>query len=113
MRCLGRVGDRLAGELIAGGEQAVLDDRVGDGWVRFAQSSVVEVATALPRERVDTSREPDLRLGSGGELAGRPGSPIFVLTQPGSTELLTTSGQRRATAAASTASRSLESEYAW
>ena len=113
MRCPRRIGDHLAGELITGGEQAVLDGGVGDGGVRFAWPSMVEVAAALPREWVATGGEPDLRLGPGPSSPGAPGPPIFVRTQPGSTELLTTFGHRRATAAASTASNSLESAYAW
>src|SRR4051812_37202192 len=62
------VGDHLAGELMTSGEQAVLDDGVGDGGVRFARPSMVEVAAALPREWVAAGREPDLRLGPVADL---------------------------------------------
>ncbi len=41
--------------------------------------------------------------------SGAPGPPILVGTQPGSRALLSTPGQRRATANASTTSNSLES----
>jgi hypothetical protein len=107
-----RVGDHLARELITRVEQAVLDDAVGDRGVHLAWPSMVDVATALPREWVATGREPNLCLGPRAKLAGASRPPIFVRTQPGSTELLTTSGHRRATATASTASKSLESQYA-
>ena len=43
--------------------------------------------------------------------SGALGPPILVGTQPGSTELVITSGQRRAIAAASVVTKSLLSEY--
>jgi hypothetical protein len=81
--------------------------RVGVGW---ADLLVVEVLASDQGCGVIADREPGLGDRGEREVVGAPEPPILVATQPGSTELDRTPGQRRATPNASRMSKSLLSE---
>jgi hypothetical protein len=109
-RAAGHLYTRQLGEPV---EQSVLERDV----TRFARrrrvSPMMPVVAADTRSGVFAHRQPSLRRVPGREVVGRSAATHLRGTQPGSTALLSTPGQRRATANASAVTYNLLSEYAW
>src|SRR5580700_3535742 len=103
-------GERCAGQCRAQVEQAFLHGRRVGGRVDLPAMLVVEVLTAYHRRGSSLVASHACVTGARLRSSGAPGPPILVATQPGSSALEKTPGQRRATANASTTSKSLLSE---
>lgn len=91
-------------------EQLSLELRIVDSGMRLNASLMMPIPSASNRFRIIASSQPLLSKMSQPQVIWRISSPILVGTQPGSTELLRTSGQIRATAAARVVTKSLLSE---
>src|SRR5579863_9089016 len=93
-----------AGELRTGGEQGLRQPGVAGGRVGSQGTAPFEIAAGDIGVRVVARGEPDLGFRADGKLIRCAWPPSLVLIQPGSTALLRSHGERRATANASSTS---------
>ncbi|VEA66643.1 Uncharacterised protein [Serratia plymuthica] len=91
-------------------QQRILKNRIARGGMRIQAALVMPITAGNAGLRLCAGHQPLLRQVPQAQIVGGVFAPILVGTQPGSTALLTTPGQRRATAAASAVTNSLLSE---